>query len=34
MGEIIENEGKAIMAFEYAEFLNGLINYSPLFERI
>ena len=32
--EIIENEGEAIMAFEYAEFSNGLINYSPLFERI
>ena len=33
-GEILENEDKAIMAFEYAEFSNGLINYSPLFERI
>jgi hypothetical protein len=33
-GDINENEEKAIMAFEYADSSNGLINYSPMFERI
>ena len=33
-GNINENEEKAIMAFEYAEDSDGLIDYNPIFERI
>ena len=33
-GNIKEDEGKAIMAFEYAEDSDGLIDYNPIFERI
>ena len=33
-GNIKEDEEKAIIAFEYAEDSNGLIDYDPIFKRI